>query len=359
MLICSQCKKTFQQQSRYCSNCGSPLTELPEDAAYPSAPQADGVAGKKGAGAIVGMFLVNCVPILGFPVAFLWAQVKMKRAKGKLVAVTAVFLVLNIAVTILAYTLTINLMKNSLEKAAKSAMTAEQAGGKNKLPGIQENAPATQAQIPGVGDTIPQQDIPGLGSGMLEQLIPGFSGMQGEDGYDPGNYQLPEGVAMPEIDEDGNMHVDVDGDGTVDMVIDSKGNIQSSNVQIPSVDIDGNVYIDQDGDGENDITVGSSGDISQSHGNRLPEMDGDGNMYLDTDGDGEYDSYMDSSGMIIPTDDRTKTDAKGNRYIDYDRDGRFEYMVDTEGVVHFDADGDGKYETSFEQSWGQGELSLP
>jgi hypothetical protein len=407
MMVCSQCKKTFRQESKFCSACGAPLTAIPEETAadgqhmnagtvgtegygnpqsagvasswqneqmaqpvtgysanpemgappagYPAAPQAGAVAGKTGAGAIAGMFLVNCIPILGFPAAFLWAQAKMKRAKGKLAALTATFIVLNIAVTLFAYAFSVNLMKNSLAKAAKSAMAEKnQINVDQKLPGQRESGPSDQPAIPWTGENLPIQDMPGLDSGLLEQLMPGFSGMQGGQGYDSGNYQVPEGVSMPETDEEGNMHIDADGDGVVDMIIDKEGNIKSLSAQTPSVDSSGNVYFDQDGDGETDITVDPSGNMTQSGGTNLPQFGEDGKMYLDTDGDGEYDSYLDSSGLIIPMDERTKTDAKGNRYIDYDGDGNFEYMVDTEGAVHFDADGDGKYENTFEQTGGQG-----
>jgi hypothetical protein len=420
MMVCSQCKKTFRQESKFCSVCGAPLTEIPEETAAdgqhmnagmigaevydcpqsagvadslqneqsaqpaacfsanpemgappasystnpemlsppagcPAAPQAGAGAVKTGAGAITGMFLVNCVPILGFPAAFLWAQAKMKRAKGKLAALTVAFIVLNIAVTLFAYAFSVNLMKNSLAKAAKSAMAEKnQTSGDQKLPGQRESDPSDQPVIPWAGENLPVQDMPGLDSGLLEQLMPGFPGMQGGQGYDSGNYQVPEGVSMPETDEEGNMHIDADGDGVVDMIIDKEGNIKSLSAQTPSVDSEGNVYIDQGGDGEYDMTIDSSGNMTQSGGTNLPQFGQDDKMYLDTDGDGKHDSYMDSSGLIIPMDDRTKTDAKGNRYIDYEGDGSYEYMIDTEGVVHFDADGDGKYEFTFDQGWGQG-----
>ncbi len=409
MLICSRCNKTFRQESKYCPNCGTPLVNSSEaageelnqtintvqpmeygvlqptqqgssehsrSAAQPpadfsvhhetaenpagyspvSTPQASATTEKKtGAGAIAGMFIVNCIPILGFPAAFLWAQAKMKRAKIKLVAVSAVFLILNISITVVAYAFSINLMKNRLAKAVESTMvTGHPKVGNQKLPSSQNPDPSAQTSFPGIGDSIPMQDIPGLDSGMLEQLVPGFSGLQGEAGYDPGEYQIPEGISMPEIDEDGNMHVDADGDGVVDMILDNEGNILSSTTQIPSVDSNGNVFIDQDGDGENDILIDPSGNITQDGDTKLPEMGEDGNMYLDTDGDGEYDSYMIESGHIVPMGDRTRIDEKGNRYIDYDGDGTFETMIEPEGTEHYDMDGDGKYETSFEGSWGEG-----
>jgi len=368
MMICSQCNKTFGHESKFCSDCGVPLTELTDNTAsggqyrntdmagaegygtlqsngmgspglnessaqnpagypagygmsanpagYPAASQAGTAARKTGAGAIAGMFLVNCIPILGFPAAFLWAQAKMKRAKGKLVAFTAAFMALNITVTILAYALSINMMKNSLAKAAQNAMVESKPTGGNQQVSVQQYATPSVDHPGGNTEDNPVQDYPGLDSGLPEQIIPGFAGMQ--QGYDPGIYQVPEDVTMPETDEDGNMHVDTDGGGVADMITDPSGN------------------------------------IIQSNGIALPKTDEHGNMYLDTDGDGEYDSYLDNiSGMIIPLDERTKTDAKGNRYIDYDGDGIYEFMVDIEGVTHFDVDGDGVYET-LDQISGQG-----
>lgn len=405
MLICTQCNRTFGQGSKFCSNCGAPLTELPNDAVaggqhhdtgmtaaegygnpqsagigspglyessakqaadfpagygaatnsagHPAASQAGTAAEKTGAGVIAGMFLVNCIPVLGFPVAFIWAQAKMKKAKGKLVAFTAAFLVLNIAVTIFAYALSINMMKNSLAKAAQSVMAeTNHTGGNQKLPGQQAD-PSADTPTPGNGEDNPVQGDPGLDSGLLEQFIPGFAGIQGEQGYNPGNYPIPEGITIPETDENGNMYIDTDGDGVADMIIDKEGNIVSSDAKTPSIDSSGNVFVDLDGDGKNDMIIDPSGNIAQSSGLGLPKTDEHGNMYLDTDDDGEYDSYLDSSsGMIIPMDNRAKTDAKGNRFIDYDGDGKYEFMVDTEGVTHFDADGDGVYETTLDQSQG-------
>lgn len=221
---------------------------------------------------LLGMFLVNIMPILGFPVAFLWAWAKMKRTKAKLAglkltAITAAFLILNATITLFAYTLTINLMKNTLVKAAYA-----------------------QSASPEIVNTIPMQDIPGMNSGMLEQLVPGFSGIQGEDSYDPGDYQIPEDIINQETGEDGSPVIETGGD----------------------------------------------------------------KLYIDTDGDGEYDSYIDGNGNLIPMGDKTQTDAEGNIYIDYDGDGIREVMIDTEGVVHYDLDGNGEYETTYEQSWGQG-----
>ncbi|MDD4296503.1 MAG: hypothetical protein PHC69_06035 [Ruminiclostridium sp.] len=313
------------------------------------------------AGAITGMFLVNCIPVFGFIASFIWALAVLKRSKAKLVAISTILLILNAGLTLFGYTVSINMMKNTLEKAAKSAMsTGYQTGESQKTSNAQVPNTSTDISIPGIGSDIPigdsfsLQDIPGMNSGMLEQFIPGLSGMQGNMDDNNPNNMIPDDVTMPITDEDGNMHIDTDGDGVVDMVIDSEGNIESENAKTPSADSDGNIFIDQDGDGKNDMTIDESGNITQNGDTTLPGYDEDGNMYLDTDNDGEYDSYMDTNGILIPMGDRTKVDENGNRYIDYDGDGFFEAMIDSEGALHYDLDKDGKYETRLDNSWGEG-----
>ena len=388
MLICNQCNKTYQNGSRFCTNCGAPLVRLPDNETQAvndntqsnvsvqtqntsqyttQTPQGDlglpEATNKKtsSAGAITGMFLVNCIPVFGFIASFIWALAILKRSKVKLVAISMILLILNAGLTLFGYTMSINMMKNTLEKAAKSAMSTDyQTGGNQKTSNAQVPNASTDISIPGIGGDIPidgsfsLQDIPGFDSGLLDQFFPGLSGMQGNmDDYDLEN-MIPDGATIPKTDEDGNMHIDADGDGVVDMIIDREGNIISENAEIPSVDSDGNIFIDQDGDGKNDMTIDGSGNITHNGDTTLPGYDEDGNMYLDTDNDGEYDSYMDTNGNLIPMGDRTKVDENGNRFIDYDGDGFFEAMIDSEGALHYDLDKDGKYETRLDNSWGEG-----
>ncbi|HCS75273.1 MAG TPA: hypothetical protein DIW17_15530, partial [Clostridiales bacterium] len=100
MLICNQCNKTYQNESRFCTNCGAPLVRLPDNETQAvndntqsnvsvqtqntsqyttQTPQGDlglpEATNKKtsSAGAITGMFLVNCIPVFGFIASFIWA----------------------------------------------------------------------------------------------------------------------------------------------------------------------------------------------------------------------------------------------------------------------------------------------
>lgn len=192
------------------------------------------------AAAVAGMFLIDIIPLLGFPIAFLLAQAKFRSRALKLTTITVTLILLNIAVTIFAYAASISLMHDSLTKAAQEQ-------------GILDAAPDAS-----IGSPIIMDDSGGL---------------------------------IPEVD----------------------GNINS---EMPN-------------DMPSDV--------------KLPQTDKDGNTYVDTDNDGEFDSFIDSSGNLIQMD--SVVDEKGNRYMDYDGNGIYEALIDRDGVMHYDLDGDGKYET--------------
>jgi len=318
MPICSKCKKVYGPKSNFCSNCGIPLVEMPDtglaagdtnhtigtasssgmsstggqtcDTAGPVYPPPSNntaiaavPAEKTNTGAIAGMLIVNFIPILGFPASFLWAWAKFKTSKAKVVAFSAVFLIINIAATLFGYAATIALMKNSLERAAEKQVTAaagSQNNGKNQSLPSAGNNPASgqysaQNGIAGI-NTNPMQDIPGIDPGILTQLLPGFSGSPGETGnIGQENYQLPEGVTMPQTDEEGNMHIDTDGDGKYDGYFDDKWNFIPNDAK---TDASGNKFIDYDGDGTYETLI-----------------DSEGALHYDLDGDGKYESEQEWS----------------------------------------------------------------
>jgi hypothetical protein len=354
LLVCKQCKKECQQGNKFCMYCGSPIEVSTESG--PLGTDKDSGIGKEkktGAAAVVGMFIVNCIPILGFPFAFIWAQSKYKGMKLKLSAFTVLFIVLNITATIFGYTAMISFMKNSLAKAAEEKIgTLTVLSEQGRIPGSGNVSPLqiNLTDIPQL-DSSMLQNIPGLDSETMGQLMPDISGIMGGSGsYDSEDHNIPEDINMPTTDEEGNMYIDYDGDGKYDMVIDKDGNVISQNSGTPSVDSEGNVYMDTDEDGVIDTTIDSSGNIT-SDGN-MPEVDEDGNIYFDSNGDGKNDSFLDKHGNIIPMD--SKVDEKGNRYVDYDGDGKCEVLIDIDGIKHYDMDGDGTYETTYEEEYGEG-----
>lgn|GEM_PF-1045396 len=372
MLVCKQCKKEYQQENKFCMYCGSPLEVLTESGPLGAGKDlgtdkgsgtgkdlgagkdsGTGKDKKTGATAVAGMFIVNCIPILGFPFAYLWAHSRYKSMKLKLSAFTVIFIVMNITVTIFGYATTISFMKNSLAKAAKANSSLRTVISEHGRSLSLENGAQTQINLTDIPelDSSMLQGIPGLDSGFMDQFMPDISGIMGGSGsYDSEDYKVPDDVKMPVTDKEGNMYIDYDGDGKYDMIIDKDGNAISQNNKTPSVDSDGNIHVDTDEDGVNDTTIDNSGNITS--GGNLPKVDEDGNIYIDSDGDGKTDSYFDKHGNIIPID--SKVDENGNRYIDYNGDGKCEVLIDNEGIMHYDKDGDGVYETTYEEEYGEG-----
>lgn len=192
----------------------------------------------------------------------------MKSAKVKMLSFSVAFLILNIAITLFAYTFSISQMKNTLAKAAEKSMKAGTSSLENTL-----NS--------GVGNIMPMPDISGMDFGLTGQFDSGFFGMQGGAEYNPDDFTIPNDFTMPNTDESGN-------------------------------------------------------------------------YYIDSDGDGEYDTIITEDGNQLTIDSMTRTDEEGNTYFDFDGDALFEVMMDTNGEMHYDLDGDGKYETNYSEEWGDG-----
>lgn len=218
--------------------------------------------GRKGkpAAAVAGMFLLDLIPLLGFPVAFLWAQAKFRSKKLKLTAITAALILLNIIITVFFYAATITLMHNSLAKAAQEQGILDPA-----YTGPQKSS----SDFPSASQPDISVDKPLL----IEEsggFIPGMdSNMSGSKPQD-----MPDGIKIPETDKDGNTYVDTDNDGEFDSYIDSDGNV----IPMDSiVDEHGNRYMDYDGNGIYEALI-----------------DRDGVMYYDLDGDGKYETKLDA-----------------------------------------------------------------
>ncbi len=192
--------------------------------------------------AVAGMFLIDIIPLLGFPIAFLWAQAKFRSKKLKLTAITAAFILLNIAITVFVYAASITLLHNSLAKAAQEQ-------------GILDTAPDTSIGSPLILDD---------SAGLIQEA-------DGSIGDEMPN-DMPSDVRLPETDEEGNTYIDTDNDGEYDSFIDINGNL----IQMDSVvDEKGNRYMDFDGNGVYETLI-----------------DKDGVMYYDLDGDGKYETKL-------------------------------------------------------------------
>lgn len=242
MLTCPKCKKTVNDnKSKFCSGCG----ELLNLGAVKKAGVSKGTVG--------GMFLVNCIPVLGFVAAFLWAKAKLKSAKFKLVSISVLFLIVNIGITLFVYTFTINQMKNTLAKAAANTMSIGSSYPNNPSSPFDEN-------------TNPGQVIPGMDFGMSGQPGTDYSGMEGWGDYNPDDSTVPNDY------ENSQNYIDSDGDGDYDTIIDEQGNEINLESMIKT-DEDGNTYYDTNGDGIYEIMI-----------------DNEGVMHYDQDGDGEYET---------------------------------------------------------------------
>jgi hypothetical protein len=354
MLFCKQCNKTYLSGKNFCPDCGSALELLPDTNdinektenqqlvlknLLPCSDTKSKKVKKTGAAAVICMFIINLIPIIGFPLAFIWAWSKYKSFKIKLVGLMVLFIILNVTATIFGYALAISHMENSLAKAAginSNASVAYQmnmpsvtTAATNPESSYQQQNSTTSDVLSGIMgpdafpdsgieaednilEDIPEidigvyQDIAGIGPGMAGMFIPDFSSYTGGiDSYPAEDVVIPEGVNMPVTGEHGNMDIDYHGDNS--------------------------------GTGSNSFSV-----------------DEEGNVYIDSDGDGKYDYYMDKHGNVVPLDSSIKVDEHGNRYYDHNRDGKYDYYIDNEGTSHYDLDGDGVFETTFEAEYGQG-----
>jgi len=350
MLICKQCDKTYEPGNKFCKDCGSALDLLPDAAginensegrqitAENSLPNPDPKSkkGKKtGAAALIGMFIINLLPIIGFPFAFIWAWVRYnKNSKIKLVVFTVLFIIINITSTVFGYAAAISLMEKSLAKAADNYGAASGVLQDKEGPDTsQDGGIAPEENI--------LEDIPGIDFGLYQDFLgidPGMSGM-----FMPDYSSYTGGVDSFATDEYGNMQMDYDPDVSQTYSPDSSGNFY--------MDEEGNMYIDSDGDGEYDCYVDKQGNAFPLNANQ--KTDEHGNRYFDIDQDGKYDYYVDKEGNSFPVN-VNQTDEHGNRYFDTDQDGKYNYFIDSEGNSHYDIDGDGIFETTFEAEYGEG-----
>jgi hypothetical protein len=362
MLVCKYCKKEHQHEYKFCTHCGAQLERISvytddrtqnnlnsvQTADTPEVQPAE-LSGnetrekpKKGFAKVIGMFLVDLIPLLGIPISVVWAWAKFKSSKVKAIALTSVFIILNIAVTVFVYTASVNLMNNSLAKAAEKQSALKniyQSDGRDAagLPGYTDGSTGID-NIPGADTSSTNNTNPageeGFNSDSPDSLIPGFSSFSSADmppkSIDqlPGDvnipesdetteYQLPGDIYMPEYDDEGNMHVDIDGDGKPDITVNADGSFSSEYIQVP----------------------GNGGT-----NNFLPEPDEDGYTYMDTDNDGEIDTIFCPDGMALQAD-RSKIDEDGRRYVDRNKDGNYEVLYDTDGSQYVDYDENGIYET--------------
>ncbi|NMB00833.1 MAG: zinc ribbon domain-containing protein [Firmicutes bacterium] len=374
MLFCNKCKKYYQDNSKFCFICGSPLVvtqdpntkpqenKIPVQNITKSEPAAlskseKSKKSKKGLLAIVGMFLINFIPLLGFPLSFIWAWTKFKSSKLKLISLTSSFIILNIAVTVFGYAAAVNLMKNSLAKAAEKQgalktiyrMDSQAAAGSTEYT---VNSPGTYdipaADTSSIKDIIPKDDEI-INSDLPNSLIPGFSNLSPEENFpesfEAGEYQLPENISMPEYDDEGNMLIDTDNDGVSDISVHEDGTFYSEDINtpnqeginntLPKEDEHGNMYMDLDNDGIAETIYCPDGVILPVKGSRIDE---DGKRYVDENGDGNYEIFYDTDGST---------------YMDYDDNGTYDVLM-KDGNIYYDLDGDGAYDQTFENEYGQG-----
>lgn len=398
MLYCNKCNKSYQDENKFCLYCGTPLVVMPNNSDGKANSQqqlnqqfnnpmpqshSPGYAepvkkSKSNAPAVIGMFLLDLVPVLGFPGAFIWAWTKFKSKKFILTAFTVIFIIINAAATVFGYAGTINLMKNSLVKAAErqsSSVNINERTGSNtsaQTGTTSDDKTATGFSIPGFdisGYDIPEEgtdpdDNGMMDSGILDSIIPGFSpfgpGTASPGSFDPGSvspgffgegeYQIPEGYSMPTFDEEGNMYIDTDGDGVTNIIVNKDGSFTYPGSETPSQDDTsgtlpnveeyiekyGYEFIDVDNNGVYDFICVPGGIVFSYPDSKL---DDNGNIYSDRNSDGAYDSYY--------------VEKEGILYIDIDGNGVYESYTDRDGNMYHDPDGDGVYE-KYEQEWGQG-----
>jgi len=322
MLICKQCDKTYEPGNNFCKYCGSALELLPEasginensedqqivaENSLPNPGEKIKKVKKTGAAALIGMFIINLLPIVGFPFAFIWAWVRYnKSSKIKLAVFTVLFIIINVTATIFGYAATISLMEKSLAKAA--GIDYNTASGALPYTAGPDMGPD--------GGIVPEEnmfeenileDLPGIELGIYQDFLgidPSIAGMFMPDYSAYTGGADPFATVWPD-----NMQTDYAGDGS----------------QAYPPDGSGNFYTDEEG-----------------------------NMYIDSNGDGVYDCYVDKQGNAFPLNANQKTDEHGNTYFDIDQDGKYDYFIDSEGNSHYDIDGDGIFETTYEAEYGEG-----
>lgn len=366
MLYCRKCNKRYQDDNKFCLLCGAPLEDVPnidnktqehqQAAQQFDKPMTNANApgyyeppkkAESNAGAIIGMFLLSIVPILGFPAAFILAWTKFKSSKFKLAAFTTIFVILNVSVTIFAYAGTINLMKNRLTKAAEkqgtliaekqnNSVNTNKNGSNNTsgLPGTNPaDIPVNSSDIPVMDENTPDaSDI--INSGILNSLIPGLSSFDpgsilSDPGalpsglFDPGTIpsgssdseEYSDNVKVHEYDKEGNMIIDIDDDNK---------------------DKHGNTLMDLNNDGVYDFICLPDGKVFPYKGSKIND---DGSIYLDMNENGIYEMYY---------------DTEDNLYTDYDENGTYDTLTDKSGNIYYDSDGDGKYDQSYGAEYGEG-----
>lgn len=232
-----------QNENEYPHNSMNPIEKQKENAAA----------------AVAGMFLVDLIPLLGFPIAFLWAQAKLRSKKLKLAAITAAFILLNIIVMVFFYAASITLMHDSLAKAVQEQGIID-AAYTDQEQSLSPDLPSSFQPDTSIGSPI----IMDNSDGVISAAEAGVGGNIPQD--------KPSDIKLPETDKDGNTYVDTDNDGEFDSYIDSSGNL----IQMDSVvDDKGNRYMDYDGNGIYETLI-----------------DRNGAMYYDLDGDGKYETKL-------------------------------------------------------------------
>lgn len=244
-MFCENCNKSNRPESSFCVNCGArlaekspdtgmqqPVTHMQQQAAdsqqrvtdvqHPSSKNnisSSNVVNRVSPASLVGMFVVNLIPILGFPAAFLLASSKFKTMKIKLIALTSIFIAINIFATVFGYAAAITFMKSSLTSAAAQQNLL------NDSPSIFDDGSLNPDQSTSIFSD-DNSIIPGLPNNFL--LPADF------EGYDmPNSSEDNNGQFSSDIDDEGDIFFDADGDGVNEMLMDK----------------DGNIFYDNDGDG--------------------------------------------------------------------------------------------------------------
>ncbi len=200
----------------------------------------------------------------------------------------------------------------------------------------------------------PEQETLGLGNGTptINPYIKPTGG--GED------TQTPESTINIDINGDGtpDINIDTDGDGEADLNIDINGDgIPDINIDTDgdnkadlNIDINGDgkpdINIDTDGDGEADLNIDTNGD-GKPDINIDTDGDNKADLNIDINGDGKPDINIDSNGDGKPDlNIDTNGDGKPDINIDTNGDGTADLNIDTNGDgkpdVNIDTNGDGK-----------------
>ena len=143
-----------------------------------------------------------------------------------------------------------------------------------------------------------------------------------------GKATIPDDEKDNEDEENNDINIDTDGDGSADTNIDT--------------DDDGkpDTNIDTDGDGKPDTNIDTDSD-GKPDTNIDTDSDGKADTNIDTDSDGKADTNIDTDG-----------DGSADTNIDTDSDGSADTNIDTDGDgradTNIDTDGDGKPDTNID-----------